>query len=1067
MLIHSFGTRKRPVRTRSVEFGVLSPDEIRRMAVCDITNPLMYFRGLPMFEGVIDIRLGSCDRRLRCGTCNMSVQDCPGHCGKIELGVPLYHMFTDTCLKVLRSCCYFCSRLLGGEEERALNPDNDDKVVFTAVYGCARLKKCCPHCGGPQPTYGRPASGIITIDWPYDAWADDAEKAEVTQRLFTSVEAASILRGIPDADLRAMGFDAERNHPAWMVPDVLLVPPSSTRPSIMSCSGSRMRGQDEITLKYNDINKRAADLRAHIASTGWTAVDPVTPELAEKMARVQVEIFALLNTGTGATAKAAAASTQRTAVKGLGQRLRGKEGRIRGNLMGKRVDHSARSVITPDALLQVDEVGVPIAVAHQLTTPEKVTAHNIERMHARILVGAGDVTGAQSVVSKDGTVIQLQFLDDAKRKEIRLQFGDTVERFVQTGDVCIFNRQPSLHRIGFMGHRVRLYPGKTFRLNLSVTSPYNADFDGDEMNLHLPQSTPAQAEVEHIMCVGHQVVTPQSCKPVMSIVQDSLIGAWILTHPRTLLTRSQMMRLAVWVRGDGVSLTLPPPAFECPEPFWTGVQAFSLVLPEAMTLDAIKYDDGGTPPWPSEGVCIRGGELLYGRLGKSHLGTASGGVIDTMYRTLGPSVTLEFMSNEQRIIMPFLMSQGFSVSIRDVVVTAEGKRKVAEHINASRQNIEAIVHSELPESLRAMAEGTVFSLLSKLLLQAGAIGKKHMLPESSVAALVDSGSKGNQLNIAQIAGTVGQQAVGGERIFSTSSSRTLSCFDPGCKSLLANGFVESSYGKGLTPAEFFFHSMGGREGLVDTAVKTASTGYIQRRMVKALEDMHSTYLSDVRNAQGMVVQFCYGFDGWEPTLVQHARIPVLLMTDAQRRESLCDEPPTEVQLREARKLAAVVMEARAARRSILRPGMDPRTLLPFDIDQTLLRFKGGAEWLPDAQAYDAYEVHAAALADALAAHLEAAPGRRTNVIAAVRHRFSSRALRRASVPMSRLEELFAQLRDRCDEALVCPGEACGSICAQSLGEPTTQMTLNSTHTRTRTRTMYRTRPCFCSSQTRR
>ena len=402
-----------------------------------------------------------------------------------------------------------------------------------------------------------------------------------------------------------------------------------------------------------------------------------------------------------------------------------------------------------------------MSVAHELTVPERVTAHNIEALTHRVANGTSDVAGASSVVTRDG-VLQMQFLDATQRSQIRLQFGDTVERFLENGDMCIFNRQPSLHRIGFLGHRVKLYPGRTFRLNLSVTSPYNADFDGDEMNLHACQSICARTEVDLIMSVGRQIITPQSSKPVMGIVQDSLVGAYLLTHPRTLLTTSTVLASARVGATSGWKHAAPTSAGNRgPGAVLDRCSGVFVGTTRALAIHRLK----SAAVWPPEGLCIRKGQLLSGRMQKATLGTGSGGIVDIMYREFGPTVTTTFMANEQRIIVPYLMMKGFSVSFRDVVVTPEGRKKVAEHITAAAQNVDAVVNAQLPNSLRAMGESTVFSMLSKILLQSGAIGKKYMLPESSVAALVDSGSKGNQLNIAQIAGTVGQQSVDGQRIF--------------------------------------------------------------------------------------------------------------------------------------------------------------------------------------------------------------------------------------------------------------------------------------------------------------
>ena len=1050
--VHQFKAA-RSARTKRIEFDILSPDEIRRLAVCEIKNPLLYARGMPMREGALDFRMGTCDRRLRCGTCGGDVLECPGHCGFIDLGVPMYHTYIETALKALRSVCYFCSTLLGGGDDFS---HLEGKQRFLAVYNVARTRKQCPSCQACQPRYTRTPLAI-RLDWPTTTvWESDEERDEVLARTFTSIEAASILRHISDSDVRSMGFDPQRSHPGWMVPDVLLVPPPACRPPIMSSSGSRLKGQDDLTIKLNDINKRAIDIRALLAATranGWDlALSQPGTELVIKMQRLQAEIFAFLHgtpPSTGARGGGGRTPRSSAPIRSLAHRLRGKEGRIRGNLMGKRVDFSARSVITPDPFLAVDELGMPIEVAHELTVRERVGAHNIARLRRRVLVGADDVAGARSVLSESGESTQLQFLDDDARAQIRLQFGQIVERYIETGDHVIFNRQPSLHRIGFLGHRVRLFPGKTFRLNLSVTSPYNADFDGDEMNCHVCQNDLARAEVEMLMAVRLQVITPQSARPVMGIVQDTLVGTYLLTRQSTLLTRAELMRLATWVGDTGRrrATVLPPPALRIgTRSYWTGAQAFSLLLPPELTIDRLSRAAGGAPLWPAEGVVVRDGRLYCGRLGKPMLGTGSGGIVDTLYRQLGSTCTVAYMANLQRLVTTWLLGQGFSVSFRDASVSAEGRARVAEHIAATRATVEAVVQTDFPPTLQPMAEASVFSMLSKLLLQTGAIGRRHMRRRSSIATLVDSGSKGNQLNTSQVTSLVGQQSIEGKRVFSESTSRTLSCFEPHDTSLMGHGFVESSYTTGLSPAEFFFHCMGGREGLIDTAVKTAHTGYLQRRMVKALEDMVATYdaTRSVRNAQGLCVQPVYGLDGWDPTQVQQATLSALTESEAQLRRGVCDDAaPTEVQERELGRLLEAVRAARCSRASPLLPSMHARTLLPFSPQQLLSQVRDD----DDAEQEDraAFEAEVERCSEAFCRRMADEPVPRTNVVVAARYHFCSRRLRAIGCRRASVARLFATVLDRCLESWVVPGEALGSIAAQSLGEPTTQMTLNTFH----------------------
>ena len=650
--------------------------------------------------------------------------------------------------------------------------------------------------------------------------------------------------------------------------------------------------------------------------------------------------------------------------------------------------------------------------------------------------GADDVHGAQSVITDNG-VIQLKFLTETERQEFRLLFGMTVERYLSNDDYVIFNRQPSLHRIGFLGHKVRLFPNDTFRINLSVTSPYNADFDGDEMNLHALQSQEASSECRMLMAVGQQIITPQSCKPVMGIVQDALLGSFLLTHKSTILTRQQMMRAAASLANPPKDATvLAKPAIQViraghAESYWTGAQAFSMLLPSDFTLDRGRRGDR----WP-DGVLILNGHLLYGQLTKSLLGSSTGGIIDNLYRMSGVKTTVEYMSNVQQLVNPWLMNKGFSVSLRDAVISHEGQRKIAEHVAIARSNIETIVGASLPASLMDLAEGTISSMVNKIMLQTGTIARKYMPSDSSIATMVDAGSKGTPLNICQVFAIVGQQSVNGRRIFSDSLSRTLNCFEAEDRTLLSHGFVESSYCTGLTPCEFFFHNMGGREGLVDTAVKTASTGYIQRRLVKSMEDLTATYLADVRTADGIVVQFCLGLDGWDPIKIQHYQLNAITMSGNALRAEICDARPSEVQERELAKAHHAAKEARRSRFSALRTSLDSRTLLPFHPDHLLDLHRGDA-WMPRGAARKEYEEGVERAADALCEVLGRQRASRRDVILTVRYSFCSRRLLEHGI--RHFQPIFDYVQERCEEALITPGESVGTIAAQSLGEPTTQM----------------------------
>ena len=459
MLTYHF-SRQRTLRTKEVQFGLLSAEETRRMAAVTVTNPHIMHRGTPQSCAVNDLVLGTIDRRLRCSTCGGDVRTCQGHPGVIELGAPVYSIgFLDPTLKCL-SVCYFCcassSRDRGGHP---LQRRAERQALFLAVYQVARTRKRCLHCHGPQPTYQRVVN-TIKLEWPAESlelFEDAAEREEVTGRVFTSIEANSILTNVTDDDCRLMGFKTDFAHPRDMVQDVCHVIPPIARPAIMQSTGSRIRGQDDITHCLQSILKRSIDLKSSMSASNWNRAVAPSAEIVDRLAKLQNDVFAMVNNSVRGNRQA----VQRSGApfKSLVCRIRGKEGRIRGNLNGKRVDFSARSVVSPDPVMSVDEVGVPEAIALELTLQERVTHANLNEMRTRVLLGARRLDGAHAVIDRDGAVTQLEYCADTAK--VVLEQGIVVERYMRDGDIVVFNRQPSLHKFSIMAHRAKIMPGST------------------------------------------------------------------------------------------------------------------------------------------------------------------------------------------------------------------------------------------------------------------------------------------------------------------------------------------------------------------------------------------------------------------------------------------------------------------------------------------------------------------------------------------------------------------------------------------------------------------------------
>jgi DNA-directed RNA polymerase II subunit RPB1 len=1007
-----------------VEFEIMSTEEVRRTSVAEITEATLYSKGAPHMNGMLDVRMGTIDRRHSCATCGQDIRTCPGHFGHIELPFPMYHIgFLENTLKTLRSVCFFCSRLLLPIEELDLTADTGKPRFLTVYAQCKQRRKCC-RCDGQQPNYSRLPSAI-RADWS-DVTFESEEERQFANAPLTARSVRSIFHCMDPADIAALGFT--KTQPQDFILEVIVVPPPIARPAIHANEGSRAKSQDDLTLKLQDINKRCIETRAAmkglmLEDTTMDAPLHIDLDLADKLNKLQLEVFSYMNSNVKAPKRQPNKSV--AAIKSVGDRLKGKDGRVRGNLMGKRVDQSARSVIAPDACMDVDQVGVPQSIAISLTISERVSALNIERLTDRIRKGPRVVGGAESVLTKDGVLFQLEFCQALHN--IRLEIGWIVERYLEENDYVIFNRQPSLHRMGMMAHRVKIVEGSTFRLNLCCANPYNADFDGDEMNMHVPQSSASLFEMMSIMAVPLQIISPASNKPVMAIVQDTLLAASLLTQEGVVLDRRHMMQLVGVLEYPNVPwhAMLPQPAVLAPVELWTGRQAFSLLLPPGFEYRRGNATDNGA-------VIIANGELIVGSLTKASLGTSTGSLIDRMFRASGSQTTNNFMSDTQRLCNLWLLWQGFNVSVTDCILSERGLTRVREKIDLAVQSIDRINTEVQRDEEWELVETTTRSILSKVLMTVGGIVEEELPHDNAIRAMVRAGSKGNALNLSQIMGCVGQQSVNGRRTCA-GMRRTLSNFEEWSRDVESRGFVRNSYCKGLTVSEYYFHAMGGREGLVDTAVKTAETGYMQRRLIKGMEDNRVEYDGTVRNACGCLIQFAYGTDGFDPCKLERQSCvgldwgrDVLL----ERFGAAGADPPAALtrQAGTARTLQRAVW----THRRLLRFEMSDMCVLPFNVRHVRWASVEHPASLDD-------------LVDMVDAFIARLPKELITLQFSVLVHLRAVALRERHVGVEQLRDQLERLYLRCQTSAISPGEMVGSIAAQSVGEPCTQLTLNTFH----------------------
>jgi len=912
-----------PKELGGIQFGLMDPETYRDMSATKVITADTYDDdGYPIDMGLMDPRLGVIDPGLQCRTCGQHSGSCNGHFGHIELAAPVIHVgFTKLIRRLLRSTCRDCGRLALNEMEkeefaeklqRARELGEDPNDVLKSAVRQARKASNCPHCGAVQhdikhekPTTYYEVQDVLAAEYseliasamqpdpeedadagtsPQELAAEtDIDVSRINQILSGSFrpreedrkaieKALSVdlteedmnklmpsdirdwFEDIPDEDITALGIDAERARPEWMILTVLPVPPVTARPSITLDNGQR--SEDDLTHKLVDIiriNQRFMENR----EAG--APQLIIEDLWELL---QYHVTTFIDNEISGTPPARHRSGR--PLKTLSQRLKGKEGRFRGSLSGKRVNFSARTVISPDPTLSLNEVGVPERVAKEMTQTINVTERNVADARQYVHNGPEGHPGANYVKRPDGRRLKVTEKNCEELAE-KVEAGWEVNRHLVDGDIVVFNRQPSLHRMSIMAHEVVVMPYKTFRLNTTVCPPYNADFDGDEMNMHALQNEEARAEARVLMRVQEQILSPRFGENIIGAIQDHISGTYLLTHENPHFTETQALDL---LRATSIDeLPEPDGTDEDGTPYWTGRSIFSELLPDDLSLE---FDSSA-----GDTVRIVDGQLVEGTIDEDAVGAFGGEIVDDLTKRYSKTRARVFINEVASLAMRAIMHFGFSLGIDDESIPDEANEMVDEAIDNAYERIDELIAAYEAGELESLPGRTVDETLEMKIMQqlgkardsAGEIAEDHFQDDNPAVIMARSGARGSMLNLTQMAGCVGQQAVRGERINRGYEGRTLSHYLPEDLSADAHGFVENSYRGGLTPREFFFHAMGGREGLVDTAVRTSKSGYLQRRLINALSELEAQYDGTVRDTSGTVVQFEFGEDGTSPVKV--------------------------------------------------------------------------------------------------------------------------------------------------------------------------------------------------------
>jgi len=1050
-----------PSRIIGVQFSILSPEEIRKNSVVEVSSRDTYINNKPVVGGLFDPRMGVLEPGLICPTDGYTYIDTPGYFGHIELARPVFHVqHIKEIMKIAKCVCYKCSKLL-------LNKNNHKHILDYApdkrwqyISGLRNISRCGEDtddgCGCLQPAKIR-LEGFATIKALIEYQSEETNEKSSVEIELTPEMILRQFKRISDEDVTFMGFSPVWSRPEWMVCQVLPVPPPAVRPSVKH--DAQQRSEDDLTHIYSSIIKNNTDLADKIANNS-------SPTVIKQLVDTIQYLSAMIVNNKVKGAEPMAQRSGRT-MNCIMSRLNSKNGRIRGNLMGKRVDFSARSVITGDPNLSIRQLGVPMKIAMNITKPVTVNDRNRDFLMRLIQNGPDKYPGAKILERVNGESITLRYVD---RNSIRLHDGDIVHRHMMDGDAVLFNRQPSLHRMSMMCHIAKIMKkGDTFRMNVGDTKPYNADFDGDEMNMHMPQNVLAETELKHLAAIPYQMISPAGNAPIIGIFQDSMLGSYRFTRPDLTFTPRDTMNLLMMFKH------IDPAFLKKNNGKITNFDILSQILP-AMTLKykTKLYDEEEDFETSNNVLEIRDGKYIRGQMEKSVLGSTTKGILHRICNDFGNMQSSQFVDDLQNIITEYMKTSSFSVGISDLIADKKTQDNIIHAITTQKQEVKSIiekVHLGIFENNTSATNNTEFetrinNVLNKATEQAGKIGRKSLSKNNRFMMIVNSGSKGNLINISQMISCLGQTNVDGKRIPYGFENRTLPHFSKFDDSPSARGFIENSYISGLTAPELFFHAMGGRIGLIDTAVKTSQTGYIQRRLIKGLEDIKVEYDMTVRNNKGKIIQFAYGDDGFDSTKTENQSIPlvgmssedVYLQYDVLGSSEIVNlfTKGTATRYRKQKKELMVKCRAYIDKMLVARDNIIKKVLkytddsgikMPIAFQNTIINIQGQLSLNANAMV-DITHLEAFQLIETYMDKLKSISYSKPTPLFEIMYYFylnprdliTKKRFHRKGLIML-LETIVLKYK----QAIVHPGEMVGVIAGQSIGEPTTQLTLNTFH----------------------
>ncbi|XP_076990974.1 DNA-directed RNA polymerase I subunit RPA1 isoform X2 [Tamandua tetradactyla] len=1062
------------------------------------------------------------------------------------------------------------NNLLGFQGAQVKNVCESRSKLIAHFWKAHMTAKRCPHCKTGRSLVRKEHNSKLTVTYPAvvhkkgnqkDTETLGIEEAQMGKRGYLTPTSAQdhlialwrnegFFLNYLFLGLEVVGVESRFN-PSMFFLDFLVVPPSRYRP--VNRLGDQMftNGQTvnlQAVMKDTVLIRKLLALMAQEQKLPCEVAAPVTDEEKDSSVVVDRSFLSLLS-GQSLTDKlyniwirlqshvnivfdSEMDKLIMEKYPGIRQILEKKDGLFRKHMMGKRVDYAARSVICPDMYINTNEIGVPMVFATKLTYPQPVTPWNVQELRQAVINGPNMHPGASMVINEDGSRTALSAVDTTQREAVAKQLltpttgapkpqgMKIVCRHVKNGDILLLNRQPTLHRPSIQAHRARILPEeRVLRLHYANCKAYNADFDGDEMNAHFPQSELGRAEAYVLACTDQQYLVPKDGQPLAGLIQDHMVSGANMTTRDCFFTREQYMELVYRGLTDKVGRVKTfPPAILKPFSLWTGKQVVSTLLVNIIPEDHIPLNLSGkakisgkawvkesprpVPGFNPDSMCesqvlIRHGELLCGVLDKAHYGSSTYGLVHCCYEVYGGGTSGQVLTCLARLFTAYLqLYRGFTLDVEDILVKpkadAKRQRVIEESTHCGPQAIRAalnLAEAASPDEVRGKWQDAHlgkdqrdFNMIdlkfkeevnhysNEINKACMPFGLHRQFPENNLQMMVQSGAKGSTVNTMQISCLLGQIELEGRRPPLMASGKSLPCFEPYEFTPRAGGFVTGRFLTGINPPEFFFHCMAGREGLVDTAVKTSRSGYLQRCIIKHLEGLVVQYDLTVRDSDGSVVQFLYGEDGLDipkTQFLQPKQFPFLasnyevIMKSKHLHEVLSRADPQKA----LRHFRAIKKWQNKHSTALLRKGAFLNYSQKVQATVKTLNLEGGSQngrspearqtlklWYElDEQSRKKYQKKAASCPDPSLSvwrpdiYFASVSETFEEKVDAYACEWASQAEKSYEKSDLSLDRLRTLLQLKWQRALCDPGEAVGLLAAQSIGEPSTQMTLNTFH----------------------